>query len=550
MKKSKYIKLFCSFLAAMMLLSLYAGVYSAKAVKKKSDVIVPTAPANLTAEEVGETSVTLSWTASYAAKGIASYLIYQNSVNIASSKTTNFTATCLSASASYEFYVIAKDYRGNLSPASNIVTVTTSTPPAASSAASAVSSVPLTSSSVPSSSSSISSVTSVISSAVSSAVSSASSEPSSEPPAASSEPPATSSETSAASSEKIVVGYYASWSAYSGYTPLDIPAANLTHINYAFAKIGDDLKIALGDPYIDPDNFAKLSELKAAYPNLKTLISVGGWTYSDKFSDAALTEASRTAFADSVVAFLTKYNFDGVDIDWEYPVSGGLSANTCRPEDKTNFTLLLKTLREKLDAQGAVDGKEYLLSFAGGAGSTYIKNTELALTGSYVDYAIIMTYDLHGPWDAYTDFNAPLYTPGKISPQYKLSADSCVKAWIAAGFPSSKIVLGIPFYGYIYSGVTNANDGLYQTYTSGKSIAYDNIVSGYLSSSVYGKYYDAEAKVPYLFNGSVFITYDDPVSIAEKANYVSANDLAGASVWELSQNKDGTLLRTLYENLQ
>lgn len=559
MKKSKYINSFCSVFIAVLLLSLYTGVYSAKAIKKK--IISPTAPANLTVSEVGETWATLTWTASYAAKGIASYLIYQNAVYIGSSQTTSFAVTGLSASASYEFYVRAKDYRGNLSPISNTVTVTISVPPIIPSAVSSIPSEPSSTASAVSSviSSAVSSVSSVFSSAPSSVSSVVSSVPltsssessvvsstSSSP--TSSESPATPSEPAPAG--KIVAGYYTSWSAYNGYTPLDIPASKLTHINYAFAKIGDDLKIALGDPNIDLANFAKLNQLKAANPDLKTLISVGGWTFSDKFSDAALTESSRTAFTDSVVEFITKYNFDGVDIDWEYPVSGGLSTNTYRPEDKQNFTLLMKTLREKLDTQGALDGKEYLLSFAGGAGNTYIKNTELSLIGSYVDYAIIMTYDLHGPWDTYTDFNAPLYTPTTASPQYQLSVDSCVKAWIAAGFPSSKIVLGIPFYGYIYSGVTNANNGLYQHYTSGKSIAYDSILSGYLSDSAYTKYYYPDAKVPTLFNASVFISYDDPASIAEKANYVNLSNLAGVSVWELSQNKDGTLLNAIHENIQ
>lgn len=479
-KKSKYIKLFCSFFILVMVLSQNTVFYAAK---KKSDTTPPTVPTNLITVTVGETSVTLKWTASYDAKGVASYLIYKNSVNIASSNTTSYTVTGLKASTSYNFYVRAKDYSGNISTLSNAISVTTLTPPVT-------------------------------------------------------------------STSKIIAGYYASWAAYSGYTPLNIPASKLTHINYAFAEIGDDLKIALGDPYIDITNFTKLNELKASYPNLKTLISVGGWTSSDKFSDAALTDSSRTVFADSVIAFIKQYNFDGVDIDWEYPVSGGLSTNTYRSQDKTNFTLLLQKLREKLDAQGVVDGKKYLLSFAGGSGNTYIANVELNLISNYVDYAVLMTYDLHGPWDTYTDFNAALYSPSETSPQYKLSVDSCVKAWNSAGFPSSKTVLGVPFYGYIYSGVPNANNGLYKTFTSGKSITYDNIVSGYLSNLTYTKYYHSEARVPYLFNGSVFISYDDSTSIAEKANYVNANNLAGASIWEISQNKDETLINVLYSNIK
>lgn len=218
-------------------------------------------------------------------------------------------------------------------------------------------------------------------------------------------------QTSAYQTEKPVAAYYANWSAYSGYTPLNIPAGKLTYLNYAFAKIGEDLKIALGDPCVDPGNLAQLSQLKQAYPQLQTLISIGGWCDSGKFSDAALTDSSRAAFADSVLAFIKRYKFDGVDIDWEYPVGGGLSGNRSRSADKTNFTLLLQKLREKLDAQGKADGRKYLLTIAGGADSSYAEKTQLRQIADDVDYATIMTYDIHGHWDCYTDLNAPLYTP-------------------------------------------------------------------------------------------------------------------------------------------
>lgn len=193
-----------------------------------------------------------------------------------------------------------------------------------------------------------------------------------------------------------MVGYYAAWAKYSGYTPDKIDANKLTHINYAFANISSDLKITLGYPDIDATNISKLNALKGTNPNLKTIISVGGWPWSGRFSDVVLTQSSRKIFTDSVIDFIIKYGFDGVDIDWEYSVSGGLSTNVKRAEDKTNFTLLMKTLREKLDARGAVDGKHYILTFAGAAGSWYTANTQLSELSKYVDYANIMTYDIHG----------------------------------------------------------------------------------------------------------------------------------------------------------
>jgi chitinase len=124
------------------------------------------------------------------------------------------------------------------------------------------------------------------------------------------------------------------------------------------------------------------------------LISVGGWTWSDKFFDVALTDESRRSLPTVSLGLLSSM-VGGVDLDWKHPVSGGLSSNTTRPEDKTNFTLLMAKLREKLDEQGRLDECHCLLTFAGAAG----ENTELNVLSNYVDFATVMTYDMHGSWE-------------------------------------------------------------------------------------------------------------------------------------------------------
>lgn len=345
-----------------------------------------------------------------------------------------------------------------------------------------------------------------------------------------------------------IVGYYAAWSRYSGYSPNKIDATKLTSINYAFANIGNDLKISLGYPDIDPANISDLNQLKKINPNLKTMISVGGWTWSGRFSDVASTEKSRTIFAVSCVDFIVKYGFDGVDIDWEYPVNGGLSTNVKRPEDKYNYTLLLKTIREKLDERGVIEGKKYLLTFAGAAGSWYIKNTELDKISQYVDYANIMTYDLHGTWEQYTNFNAPLYSDDLLL-QDNISIDTCIKNWINAGFPKNKLVMGVPFYGFIFKGVADINHGLLQSYSGGTSISYANIAANYLKAPEYNQYYNSIARVPWLFNGSTFITYENEQSISEKAKYIKETGLCGVMIWELSQDTNKVLLNSLHQSL-
>ena len=347
-----------------------------------------------------------------------------------------------------------------------------------------------------------------------------------------------------------IVGYYAAWATYSGFTPDNLDVSKLTHINYAFANIGSDLKIALCYPDVDISNFNKLKELKKSYPNLKTIISVGGWSWSGRFSDVALTDSSRTTFADSCVDFIVQNGFDGVDIDWEYPVNGGLPTNKNRPADKTNFTLLMKKLREKLDARGEIDGKHYILTYAGASSNGYLYNTEISRLSQYVDYANIMTYDIHGTWDSYTDFNAPLYSNYDISPQYKWSIDQSINSWMKMGFPNDKMVMGVPFYGYVYKAVSDTKSGLYQSYSGGSSISYENIVGNYLNKPEYIRHFHLDSKVPWLFDGSTFISYDDEQSIELKAEYIKAKGLGGGMIWELSQDPRGILLRSFYNGLK
>jgi len=397
---------------SLIVLTIFSSSLTNFAFAAKPDRIAPTAPTNLQAGNITETSATLSWNASTDNIGVKTYDIYKNSTYLASTSTLTYNVSALSSASNYQFYIKAKDAKGNTSPASNTVSVTTA------------SATILTPTPIPT-------------------------QPS-----------------------KKIVGYYAAWASYSGYYPNQIDASKLTHINYAFANIGSDLKLTLGYPDVDPNNIKLLNALKQTNPNLKTLISVGGWSWSGRFSDAALTDASRTAFADSCVAFIVQYGFDGIDLDWEYPVSGGLASNVKRPEDKQNFTLLLQKIREKLDAQGALDNKHYLLTIAGGSDRSYVNNVELSKLSQYLDYATVMTYDLHGMWDNYTDLHAPLMDNSDVSPQYKTSVDASITNWGNASFPIDKLVLGIPFYGYIYSSVTNANNGLYQTYTGSNSISY------------------------------------------------------------------------------
>ncbi len=480
-------------LSASLALLLLLAAPSGAAFAATADTQAPNAPKGLAASSVSQTTLKLHWSPSADNVGVTSYSVFMNYAYLTTSSTSYTVIRNLTPGRTYTFYVAAQDAAGNISNKSNIITVTTTG--AASVAA----------------------------------------------------PAATATASSATG--KIVAGYYAGWAAYSGYTPNDIPVANLTHVLYAFANIDSSYRIMLGDSEVDPGNLAELKAAKKRNTKLKNLISVGGWTWSGRFSDMAANSARRNTFAASVVSFLRKYGLDGVDLDWEYPVSGGLSTNSARAADKTNFTALLKVLREKLDAAGKTDGKRYLLTVAGGAGKDYTQNVQLSTIAKYLDFAVVMTYDMHGPQDAYTDHNAPLYAASS-SPQNNWSCDLAVKAWVGAGFPKSKLVMGVPFYGHRYSNVKGGGTGIHKRYSGYKTVSYDEVVSQYLSTGKYTRHYGSAGRTPWLFNGSTFITYEDTASLKEKMAYIKKQGLAGTGIWELSQNADGALLKTIRSNLK
>jgi len=353
-----------------------------------------------------------------------------------------------------------------------------------------------------------------------------------------------------------IVGYFAEWSIYDrNYHVKDIPADKLTHINYAFAKIAEG-ECTIVDPFAAvkkaypaddtaPGNFGQLLKLMKKHPHLKTLISVGGWTLSGPFSDVAATERARSKFARSCVAFIKKHGFDGVDIDWEFPVGGGMDGNKNRREDKRNYTLLLAELREQLDAAGKIDGRKYLLTIAAPAGPRLIGNLEIEKIHEYLDWINLMAYDFHGGWDASTHFNAPLHAisndPARDALSRKLNVDAAVSAYLEAKVPPEKLVLGVPFYGRGWSGVKNAGNGLFQpkggipkgTWEEG-NWDYKDLAANYLGKMT--RHWHAEAKVPWLFDekSGIMISYDDPESIKLKAEYARGKKLGGVMCWELS----------------
>lgn len=352
---------------------------------------------------------------------------------------------------------------------------------------------------------------------------------------------------SAAGSESTgeMVGYYASWASAGGYTPDKLPAEQFSQINYAFGKI-EEGRAVLSDPARDGKNLRELTALRRRNPDLNIVLSLGGWDDSAGFSDAAASAENRKVFARSCADLLLAHDLDGVDLDWEYPVSGGASGVVHRPQDKQNFTLLLRELRQTLDRQGRREGRQYVLTVAGAVNGGYLNNIEPKAVAETVDHIFLMAYDIHGPWDSTADFNAPLYTPSDGPPRYRASVDDGVSAWLGRGVPPEKLVLGMPLYGYIYQGVSSRNSGLYQTFESARSIPWDKVKSDYLSRSTYRQLRHEEAEVPYLYGNRSFLSYDDPASIAAKAELARRRGLGGVGFWELSQDPGGDLIQSAW----
>lgn len=330
-------------------------------------------------------------------------------------------------------------------------------------------------------------------------------------------------------------------------------ARQLTHVNYAFANVTEEGRVVFEAPRVDSTHLAQLTSLReSANPDLDILLSIGGWVWSDYFSNAALTDSSRARFARSAVGLLKKHDLDGLDLDWEYPGQPG-EDNVYRPEDKKNFTLLLRTVRQRLNELAEQQGHDepYLLTIAAGASPKYIEHTNMAAVQEQLDFVNLMTYDFHGSWTDHTGHHANLHPPTRPDTVRRAGAIT-VDLFLDAGVPSRKLVLGVPFYGRGWRDVKRKHNGLYQPYSESiGGLSYDTLAHHFVDQRGFVRHWDEEAKAPYLWNpgSAVVITYEDTASLRVKAEFIKSRDLGGAMYWEHSED-DGTLLNTLYEGLR
>ncbi|WP_339328421.1 glycosyl hydrolase family 18 protein [Luteimonas aquatica] len=503
-----------------------------------NDTTAPGVPAGLASPSQTTSSISLSWSASAdnaGGSGMAGYDVYRNGSLVGSPGSTSYTDSGLAASTSYSYRVRARDNAGNASAQSAQISAST--------------------------------------------------------------------KSGGGGGGKRVIGYFTQWGIYGrNYRVKNIDtsgsAAKLTHINYAFGNVrnnrcevgvtqpSDPNTGAGGDAFADYSkafqagesvsgaadtwdqplrgNWNQLKQLKAKYPGLKVLISLGGWTWSRGFSSAARPE-NRQAFVASCVDAYIRGNlpvtdgaggtgaaagvFDGIDIDWEYPAACGLSCGT--PEDNTNYTALLAEFRRQLDAVRP----GLLLTVAVGAGIDKIRVTDPAAYQTSLDYINVMTYDFHGAWDPQTNHHSALFdSPSDPSTgdQRQYNSNDAIEAFIARGVPAAKLNLGIGYYGRGWANVSSANNGLYQNGSAAPGTYEAGIEDYKVLKNVAGTIYtDANARATWKYNGSTFWSYDTPEMIAEKMAYVKAQGLGGAFVWEFSgDDAQGSLTSAVSNGLK
>lgn len=343
--------------------------------------------------------------------------------------------------------------------------------------------------------------------------------------------------------EFVVIGYVPGFRGVIDETTID--ADKLTHINYAFVNVKDSMAW-LTNIETDTVNFRKLNDLKKINPSLKILISLGGWSWSENFSDAVLTESSRRKFARSNAAIVEQNDLDGVDIDWEYPGMRGQD-NVFRAEDKENFTLMFKALREELDVLGAKTGKTYLLTTAIPCFTRFIQITEMGKAQQYLDYVNLMAYDFYVAGDT-AGHHSNLYPSENYNKEQ--SGDRAYKEYTAAGVPASKLVLGLPFYGRSWYMATDDHHGINRAVDSlARGGGYTFVKDSIATRPGFVRYWDEKAQAPYLFNSETrqLVTYDDEESVRLKCAYVKDHNMAGVMFWQYASDPKEYLLNAIHE---
>ena len=347
------------------------------------------------------------------------------------------------------------------------------------------------------------------------------------------------------SAAKVIIGYVPGFRGV--LNTAEINPNKITHINYAFVNVKDSAAF-LTNISTDTINFRKLNELKRLNPHLKIMLSIGGWSWSENFSDAVLTSTSRRKFTESCLALLERFYLDGIDIDWEYPGMKG-EDNVFRPEDRQHFTLMFKELRQALDVLSTHTGRTYTLTTALPCFEGILTVTDMHEASKYLDYINLMGYDFYVSGDK-AGHHANLYASESYGDED--SVDKAFNLYTAAGVSPDKLVLGVPFYGRSWIMKSDDNRGINRAVESvanggGYTFIHDTLIH----QSGFVRYWDEKAKAPYLWNAAKrqLVSYEDEESIREKCNFVKSHNMAGMMFWQYASDPREYLLDAMNTHL-
>lgn len=347
-----------------------------------------------------------------------------------------------------------------------------------------------------------------------------------------------------------ISAYYASWSIYARkFEVSNLPFANLSHINYAFAGVNSSGYVYLTDLWADVErpvvqyqgqgglfgNLGALYEFKREYPNIKVGLSVGGWGGSSGFSSAVSTNKTRATFAKTALELLLNLGLDYIDLDWEYPVSGGYGPHN--PLDGYNYVLLLQEIR-KIFTEAIQDGRwrgtlPPGISLALPCGQFIGRYDYLKQMGEIIDFANMMCYDFSGGWSALSDHHSNLFSrhPGNSS------ADSGIRELLATGFPARKTILGIPIYARGFEGCKN----LTKAFKAASPGTWDD--PGVLDYKALNLRNGTCTPLIEIATNGTFchdtklnrvLVYDSVTAVKKKVDYVKKLGLGGVMFWEAS----------------
>lgn len=356
-----------------------------------------------------------------------------------------------------------------------------------------------------------------------------------------------------------LIGYVPNWSLRSFSAE---QAMYLTNAIYSFVEMNSSGHLKIPDGLVSVKRLNELMTARRVHiengKDFKVSFAIGGWEDSKYFSLVLNRDASRNLFINEIERIIETYDFDGVDIDWEYPITGGAVQGI--PEDRENYVTFLRALRQKL-------GRNRLLSIAAGAGQESFTGFDVKNILKYVDWIGVMSYDFFGAWDsqwgAYVGPNAPLYHSAPPGYSGKLNVNWAMKQYTCIGAQPNKIVMGIPFYGrFWYKTVAGKDEKNYPIFrtaemdsshgTYGGSAAYWELLDEWNinGNAVYEKHWDKRSMTPWAINNGLFVTYDNEKSIAAKVQYANGHNLVGVMIWAVDQDStDHELLGTVFNSL-